>query len=135
MSTNGRRNKIAGSGWERTLAQMFRDIGFTDVITTRQGSRELDALKIDLMNSNTSKEGRLAYNIQAKNIRGHIPYAKVIAELPIEENITNVICHKMTRKVGNRFVEQDQFAILYLDDFMNMVKRLREYESKTAQKV
>lgn len=130
MSTNGRRNKQAGSSWERTLAQWFREIGFKDVITTRQGSRELDALKIDLMNSNTSKEGRLVYNIQAKNIKGHIPYAKVISELPREEGIKNVICHKMTRKVGNRFVEQDQFAILYLDDFMEIVKKLKEYETK-----
>lgn len=126
---NGRRNKQCGSTWERTLAQKFRELGFKDVITTRQGSRELDALKIDLMNSNTSAEGRLPYNVQAKNVKGHLPYAKVIGELPKENNIINVVCHKMTEKKNNRFVEVDKFAILYLDDFLDMVKRLKQYES------
>jgi len=127
----GRRNKQAGSSWERELASIFRDIGFTDVITTRQGSRELDALKIDLMNSNTSKEGRLSYNIQAKCVKGHLPYAKVIGELPKEEGITNVVCHKMTVKKNNRFIEQDRFAILYLEDFFKLIKKLKEYEKST----
>ena len=131
MATNGKRNKSAGSGWERTLAERFRQIGFKDVITTRQGSRELDNLKIDLMNSNTSAEGRLKYNVQAKNIKGHIPYAKVIRELPKENGIINVICHKQTIKVGTRFLPVDNFAILYLDDWLGMVKRLREYEQQS----
>ncbi len=131
--TNGRRNKVAGSTWERELAIAFRELGFTDVITTRQGSRELDAKKIDLMNSNLSIHGRLPYNVQAKNIKGHIPYAKVIGELPKEPGIVNVIMHKMTNKVGSRFILQDKFAILYLDDFLDMVRKLREHESTTTK--
>lgn len=131
MTTNGKRNRTAGGNWERALAQLFRDIGFKDIITTRQGSRELDALKIDLMNSNTSKEGRFKYNIQAKCVKGHLLYGKVIGELPKEAGFTNVVCHRMTRKVGNRFIEEDTFAILYLDDFLELVRKLRDYESRT----
>lgn len=126
---SGKRNKQAGSSWERLLAQKFRDIGYKDVITTRQGSRELDALKIDIMNSTTSTEGRLPFNVQCKNIKGHLPYGKVLKELPKETGITNVICHKSTKKVNNRFVEQGRFAILYLDDFLEMIRRLKQYES------
>ncbi len=126
----GRRNKVAGSNFEREMAQKMREIGFTDVITTRQGSRELDALKIDLMNGSISKEGRLPYSIQCKNVKGHLPYAKVISELPREEGYTNVIFHKMTVKKNNRFVEQDRFAILYLEDFFKLIKKIREYEHR-----
>lgn len=125
---SGNRSRSAGHGWERELAQIFRDIGYKDVITTRQGSRELDSLKIDLMNSQMSKEGRLPFNIQAKCVKNHLPYLKVISELPKEEGIMNVICHKSTKKVNNRFIEQDRFAILYLDDFFKLIKKLREYE-------
>lgn len=128
---SGSRSRRVGHGWERELAEMFRSIGYKDVITTRQGSRELDNLKIDLMNSNTSKEGRLPWNVQAKCVKGHLSYGKVLEELPTEQGIVNVICHKSTKKVNNRFIEQGRYAILYLDDFIEMVKKLREYEKVT----
>lgn len=128
--TNGKRNKSAGSGWERELAQEFRKIGFPDVITTRQGSRELDAKKIDLMNSNLSKNGRLEYNVQAKNVKGHLAYGKILDELPKEDSIINVVLHKQTTKVKNRFVCKDKFAILYLKDFLELIKKLKQYEQQ-----
>lgn len=132
--TPGKRNKSAGSGWERVLAQKFRDIGFPHVITTRQGSRLRDSQKIDLMNSDEDKHGRLEYNVQAKNTVGHLSYAKVISELPQEKGIINVILHKQTEKVNNRFVVRDTFAILYLEDFLKMVEKLKEYECSTPRR-
>lgn len=122
----GKRNRTAGNGWEREIAELLRSIGYPHVITTRQGSRLRDSQKIDIMNSDESLHGRFPYNIQAKNIKGHIPYGKVLAELPKDQNITNVVFHKMTEKVNNRFVCKDKFAILYLDDFIKIMKKLKE---------
>lgn len=129
--TPGKRNKSAGSGWERELAIKFRELGFPHVITTRQGSRLRDSQKIDLMNSDESKYGRLPYNVQAKNVKGHLAYGKVISELPKEPGIINVILHKQTAKRNNRFIEVDRFAILYMDDFLNLIKQTND---KTSSK-
>lgn len=124
--TPGKRNKAAGSGWERELAIKFRELGFPHVITTRQGSRLRDSQKIDLMNSDEDKYGRLPYNVQAKNVVGHLAYGKVLGELPKEEGIINVILHKQTAKVNDRFIGKEKFAIMYMDDFLNLIKELNE---------
>jgi hypothetical protein len=126
---SGKRNKNAGSGWEREIAQLLRSIGYLHVITTRQGSRLRDSQKIDIMNADEDRNGRFPYNIQAKNVKGHLPYGKVIAELPKVEGVTNIIFHKMTQKVNNRFVCKDKFAILYLDDFIEIMKKLKSNET------
>jgi|SRR6185369_14970601 len=131
--TNGKRNRTAGSNWERDLVQLFRSIGFPHVVTTRSESRSRDAQKIDLINKDEFKNGRLPYNVQAKNIKGHLKYAKVLGELPQDEGVINVILHKQTEKKNNRFVTVDKFAILRLEDFIDMAKRLREYEQATVR--
>ncbi len=134
MSTPGKRNRVAGSNWERELAQLFRDIGYPHVITTRQGSRLRDSQKIDLMNSDESKYGRLPYNVQAKNVKGHLQYAKVIEELPKDPGIVNVVLHKQTNKVNNRFVCTGKYAILHMEDFVNMLKKLKNNESGSTRR-
>lgn len=45
----GRKNKQKGSNAERFYAQVFRDLGFSKCVTSRQGSRLYDNAKIDLM--------------------------------------------------------------------------------------
>lgn len=129
--TNGKRNRTAGSNWERDLVQLFRSIGFPYVVTTRSESRSRDAQKIDLINKDEFNHGRLPYNVQAKNVKGHLKYAKVLGELPKDKGVINVVLHKQTEKKNNRFVTVDKFAILHLDDFIDMVKRLKEYEQKS----
>jgi hypothetical protein len=122
------RNRSAGNGWERELAELFREVGFSDVITTRLGSRELDGKKIDLMNSNSSKEGRLPYNVQAKNYARSLQYGALLDELPKEEGIMNVVLHKQTVKKNGRFMPRGKYAIMNLEDWFAMVAKLRQYE-------
>jgi len=130
--TNGKRNRNSGNTWERELASKFREIGFQDVVTSRSANRMRDALKIDLVNADEIKSGRLPYSVQAKNMVGHIQYGKILAEMPTEEGIIRVILQKQTEKVNNRFVMKDKFAIMYLDDFFKMVKKLKEYDRATS---
>jgi hypothetical protein len=126
--TNGKRNRSAGNGWERELAEIFRKLGFPHIVTTRSESRSRDAQKIDLMNKDERTNGRFPYNVQAKNVTGHLKYGKVMAEMATTPNVINVILHKQTEKVGSRFIVKDRFAILRMDDFIDIVKKLKEYE-------
>jgi hypothetical protein len=127
------RNRTAGNNWERKLVDKFKKAGFKDVITTRLGSRELDGKKIDIMNSNTSKEGRLPYNVQAKNYAKSLQYGSLLEELPTEPGIINIVAHKQTAKVNGKFMPRGEYAILNLDDFMSMVTKLRAYEQRDAR--
>lgn len=128
--TNGKRNRAAGHNFELLCARLFREVGYPDVVTSRSSNRNRDALKIDLVNRDEVASGRLVWAVQCKNVKGHVKYGQLLEEMPTEVGIKKVVLHKSTKKVNNRFVEQGKYAILYLDDFMDMVKRLKEYESR-----
>ncbi|MCU0322686.1 MAG: hypothetical protein MUE72_09735 [Chitinophagaceae bacterium] len=129
MRTRGKRNRSAGSNWERELAKLFRDIGYLHVVTTRSESRSRDAQKIDLINKDEGVNGRLPFNIQAKNVVGHLKYGKVLAEMPKDDNM-NVVLHKQTYKKGDRFIESDRFAIMYMEDFIKLIVKLLKNEHR-----
>jgi phosphoketolase len=132
---SGTRNRREGHKLERDIAKYFRDIGFPHVVTTRSESRSRDDQKIDLINKDEAVNGRLPYNVQLKNTTVRPAYPALLAEMPKVDGVINIVIHKQTQRNGDRFLPIGKYTILYLDDFMNMVKRLREYESKTAQKV
>ncbi len=125
---NGKRNRAAGHSYELEIAEAFRQAGFVHVVTSRSESRNRDAQKIDLVNRNEVKVGRLPYNIQCKNCVGKLPYQKLLAEIPKEKGIINVVLHKQTMKVNTRFITRDKFALLYQTDFLTMVSTLNKYK-------
>jgi hypothetical protein len=122
---SGKRNRAAGHKFERECVKLLREIGFTDVVSSRSANRARDAQKIDLVNQDEIKSGRLPWAIQCKNVKGHLKYAPVLAEMPDETNITKVVFHNQTEKVKDRFVTKNQFAILYLPDFIHIMHRLK----------
>lgn len=124
--TNGKRNRSAGNGWERKLAEIFRKIGFVHVVTTRSESRSRDNQKIDLINKDEGTNGRLPYDIQAKNLIGHVKYGKVMDEMQNHPTTMPVIIHRQTEKANEKFVVRNDFAILYLDDFLTLVQQRDE---------
>lgn len=124
--TSGKRNRSAGHRWERSLARLFRDIGFPHVVTTRSESRSRDDQKIDLINKDEGKNGRLPYDVQAKCTVTSVSYPKLLGEIPLTPGVMPVILHRQTRKVGNTFVPRNDFAILYLEDFLTLVQQRDE---------
>jgi hypothetical protein len=120
--TSGKRNRAAGHTWERELASLFRMLGFPHVVTTRSESRARDNQKVDLINKDERKNGRFVFNVQAKNAVGHIPYGKLLAEMPDEPGVINVIAHKQTERRNTRFVGTGEFVVMNLNDFLTMVK-------------
>ena len=122
--TNGRRNKQAGNSYELNVAKALREHGFPHVITTRLGSRLLDSQKVDLMNQDEHINGRLPYNIQCKCLAKLVHYGKILEEMPKNSPQINVVIHKQTKKVGDKFMPRGEFAIMKADDFYDMIAEL-----------
>lgn len=66
MASRGRSARQKGNSYERLIAQEWRDIGFSDCLTTRESSRRLDALGIDLV-------GTGDYAVQIKRFKNYVP--------------------------------------------------------------
>lgn len=116
--TNGKRNRAAGQGWERKLAETFRVLGYKHVVTSRSESKSRDDKKVDLMNKDERVNGQFVLNVQAKNAVGHLKYGKILSEMPEEKGVINCIIHKQTKKTNNRFIQTGEYVMLSLSDFL-----------------
>lgn len=129
--TNGKRNKTAGSNYERETVKRLKEIGFHGVGTSRNNSRTRDAAKIDIVNCDEDKDGRLPYNIQNKTLAKPAPYGKLLDEMPQDGRAINVIFHKQTKKNNaGRFMKVGEYAIMKLDDFYDIMKKILELEDE-----
>ena len=122
------RNRQAGNGYERTVAKTIRELGHTDIKCSRECSRKRDSQKVDLCSEDEDEYGRFYLNIQCKNLNTLAKYPKLLKELE-EHNgrkQINVVFHKLTEKVGEKFMPRGEFAILNLDDFYKIAKVLKD---------
>lgn len=129
--TNGKRNKSAGSNFEREVVNKLKTIGFPNVGTTRNNSRSRDAQKIDVMNVDEGKFGRLRYNIQCKTLSKPAPYGKLLDELPQDGEEINIVIHKQTKKSeSGRFMARGTYAIMMVDDFYDLIAEIEQLKNK-----
>jgi len=131
----GNRNRTAGHAWERMIAGWLRGMGFKDALCSREASRLRDNQKVDLCNGDEDKNGRLPYNIQAKCLSTTAAYPKLLAELTEcngRDRQINVVFHRQTERTEQKnrtiFKTKDDFAILYLNDFMDMMKMCEAFK-------
>jgi len=124
MTTNGKRNRAVGHNYERVVAESFRKLGFRHVITSRNGNRDRDGQKVDLVNRDELVNGRFPYNVQCKCTTKALAYPKLLKQLPRVDGVMNVIFHKQTKKCKSKFMPSDRFVILYEKDFLEIVSRL-----------
>jgi len=132
--SNGPRNRAAGHGYERSVVKLFHGIGYPNVITSRSGNRFRDGQKVDLVHNDEVKHGRFPYNVQCKCTAKNLAYSTLLAQLPDEPGVINVIFNKQTKKskIAGKFMHTDSFAILYEADFMKLIGELEAYK-KQAQ--
>lgn len=97
------RNK--GHQFERRIKNQFKKIGYENCITTRQGSRYLDAKKQDLMN--------IPFIVQCKNVAKNINYTDLYEEIKSERVNDDpiVIFHKKDNGKNTSFavIEESEF--------------------------
>jgi len=131
------RNRTAGHNFERDIVNVLKEVGFEHVCTTRGESKTRDDAKVDIMNKNEYKNGRLPFNIQCKNLvttnkNGGLDYNTVLHSMPKDGSETNVIFHNMTQKRGFKFMLVGQFAHLKLYDFIMLMKKVKDLEAEVA---
>lgn len=137
------RNQNVGHQFERDMCNVLREIGFEHVCTTRIESKARDAQKVDIMNKNEYKNGRLPYNIQCKNLvmgmKGRnfaypdFKYPNILNAMPQDGPEINVIFHNMTEKQpSGKFKTVGQYAHVKLYDFVMMMKELKDLRSEVA---
>lgn len=128
--SNGKRNRTAGHKWERTCAKRLREAGFTHVVTSRAESKSRDDSKVDLMNKDEYKNGRLPYNFQCKSTTQNTNYYKLLKELPQGSPELNIILHEKTEKRGEKFVKVGEFAIMEADAFFELITELERVNAE-----
>jgi hypothetical protein len=120
----GRSNRDAGNNYERLLVNELKAIGYTDAVTSRAESRNMDAKKVDIFSP------MLPINIQCKNTKENFKVADYYEEnkdiFPKDKPL--VIIHKKTKKAKTNFIEQGQFVYLRKEDFFNILKQLKNNE-------
>jgi Holliday junction resolvase len=107
-----------GNGYERTIVNELKEIGFIDVVTSRAESRNMDAKKVDVFGES------LPVNIQCKNSKENFKVADYYLEnqeiFPSDKPL--VIFHKKTKKAKTRFMTQGEFVYMKKEDFYKMLQ-------------
>lgn len=132
--TNGKRNRTAGHSFECSTVGALKAIGFEHACTSRSESRSRDDQKIDIINKDERKNGRLPYNIQCKNVVGTLKYAKVLSEMPDHGPEINVVLHNQTKRSVSNFITVGQYAFLKMEDFFQLVQQVENLKKQLGIK-
>lgn len=128
-SSRGKTNKRKGSNAEREYAEKFRQLGFENCKTARQGAKMLDDCGIDLI--------FIPFNVQIKaglqqGLRPHkvLEYMKnrineVLPKYSVEHNLPKILIHKRQVGQGNKRDEFSDIVSMTFEDFSKIVKMIK----------
>ena len=106
------RNRNAGNGYERQIAQELRDMGF-EAVTSRQESRSLDAAGVDLVTT-FPLAPQMKVSINQPNAH------KILTVTEAE-----IIFYKRIEKAGSKFMPRGEYVILRKEDFYWLVRPIK----------
>jgi len=110
-------NRNRGNGYERDIVNELKEIGFTDSVTSRAESRNMDNKGVDIFGDS------LPFHIQCKN---YVKYPDIHGLLTSELLPTDkplVVIHKKTKKASTRFMTQGEYAYLKKQDFYDLINK------------
>ena len=128
-SSRGKTNKRKGSNAEREYAEKFRQLGFENCKTARQGAKMLDDCGIDLI--------FIPFNVQIKaglqqGLRPHkvLEYmknriAEVLPKYSVEHNLPKILIHKRQVGQGNKRDEFSDIVSMTFEDFSKIIKMIK----------
>ena len=113
--SNGAKNRRKGHQMERDLASKFREIKWKNCRTTREQSRFLDNLGIDLTG--------LPFAVQSKNVSSSINYRALLREINQRMKSHKIkqpllVFHRRGRS------NYDKLVIMTENDFFDLIKIL-----------
>jgi Holliday junction resolvase len=117
-----RNNRSAGHSFERQIVNELKDLGFSDVVTSRAESRNMDNNGVDIFGKT------FKYFIQCKNSKSIVKYYDLIGKFEkLKETVKSldkplIIFHRKTYKANTRFVTEGDFVLMRKKDFYNLLK-------------
>ena len=132
---SGSRNRRVGHSWERLTAEFLNAYSFLPLIgTARRLSRFYDDNKVDIVTEDINKMEEFGLAIQNKSSTVTQQYPKILSEIrtnikeKLKINLKPVIFHQQTKRSGSRFFKLDDFACLYLQDFLEIYTDMQRYK-------
>lgn len=108
------KNKLRGSKWEYDVRDILQPFHTKRIITTREGSRALDAIKQDLMYEDGTT---LEYPPQCKS-------AQVFSWKWVDELVPNgIVFWKRMKKVNTNQKCIGKYVIMDLETYLNLIKK------------
>jgi hypothetical protein len=90
MATRGKSARAKGHGYELQVRDFFRELGYTECVSSRSESKNLDDKGVDLCFTGP-------YYVQCKAVEALGSMHKVLAEMPKEDKL-NLVFHKRSRQ-------------------------------------
>lgn len=101
--------KDKGNKYELAIASFFRNLGWTECVTSRSESKRLDDVGIDLCYTHP-------FNVQTKALERTPPYHVLLQTMPKKHDQINLVFHKRNNK--------GTVVVMDLDAFEHIVKQL-----------
>lgn len=110
------RNKTEGNRYELQIIKEHKELGYTDCVSSRAESRQLDNDGIDVVSN------QLPYYIQCKSSTTRPNYAALIKECKRKDRPL-IIFHKHTRKAKTKFVRDGEYVLMTKEAFYDLIKQ------------
>jgi hypothetical protein len=110
MASKGKSARQKGHGFELSMRDVFKDLGWDTCVSSRSESKNKDDAGIDLCFTDP-------FNIQCKAVEQLGSHHKVLAAMPKDTNY-NILLHKRNR--------QGVVVSMMLDDFIEILKMLKQ---------
>lgn len=115
----GKQNKQRGNNFERKIAKDLRDLGFTQVVTSRSESKSTDDNKVDIIDK--GKQLPFDMQIQTKKTSSTPPYFS-IREQSTVDNESFVIIWSKTERKGEKMMTIGDCVMMDLKMFYKLIK-------------
>lgn len=118
QSRNIKRSRARGVEYEQKIARELRELGFSNVVTSRSESKTVDDNKIDIID----KDNLLPCNIQLKRTIKYPNYFDIESQCPVKDKPFVIIwnCQKPTEKT---FRSLGELVILPKAFFYELIKK------------
>lgn len=115
----GKQNKQRGNNFERKIAKDLRDLGFTQVVTSRSESKSTDDNKVDIIDK--GKQLPFDMQIQTKKTSSTPSYFG-IREQSTVDNESFVIIWSKTERKGEKMMTVGNCVMMDLKMFYKLIK-------------
>jgi hypothetical protein len=109
-------NRNRGNQYERDIVVELKSKGYSDVVTSRAESRNMDNKGVDVFGHS------LPVHIQAKNYTKYPDIHKLLSSELLPSDKETVIFHKKTKKAQTKFMTQGEYVYMTKECFYSLIE-------------